>query len=399
MKLLSIFTALLLVGLSSAQGGPLVKPSEKGDAPKASQGEMDRRLKAMTSDEKNGVSVRIKDISRFRGIRANTLMGFGLVIGLAGTGDTRRNPQAAAALSNYLKSINMDAQLSNMEPKNAAWVVVTAELPAFTTNGQLIDVTVSSAGDAQSLRGGTLLRTELYAVGNNEKAYSIAQGSISISGFGAAAGGNQSSTGFMTVGRVPNGGIVEEGAPTKLVYDGKMYLELMDSDLTTASRIQDMINKKYPELNAVAENGQTISVNAPKGINPIATMAKLEELNVNVDNAAVVIINEKSGAITIGGNVRIAPSVIAVGSISVEIQEQVSVSQPNPFSRGETAVVANQRVNANQGEADVAVLAPNTTVADLARIFQELRLKANDIINILQLLRQQGALKARLIIQ
>jgi flagellar P-ring protein precursor FlgI len=260
-------------------------------------------------------------------------------------------------------------------------------------------VTVSSAGDAQSLRGGTLLRTELYAVGDNETKYAICQGSVSISGYGASAGNNQSTTGFMTVGRVPNGGIVEQGAPVKLVYDGKMYIELMDSDLTTASRIQDMINKKYPELGAVAENGQTISVIAPKGANPITTMAKLEELSVNVDNAAVVIINEKSGAITIGGNVKIAPSVIAVGSISVEIQEQVSVSQPNPFSKGETTTVANQKVGATQGEADVAVLAPNTTVADLARIFQELRLKANDIINILQLLRQQGALKARLIIQ
>ncbi|MEI7576682.1 MAG: flagellar basal body P-ring protein FlgI [Armatimonadota bacterium] len=399
MRLISSILLLAAACIGTAQNVPLVKPSGKIDEPKTSQGELDRRVKMMNLDEKNGVSVRLKDISRFRGIRGNQLMGFGLVIGLAGTGDTRRNPQAAAALSNYLKSINMDAQLSNMEPKNAAWVVVTAELPAFTTNGQQLDVTVSSAGDAQSLRGGTLLRTELYAVGDNETIYTIAQGSVSISGFGAAAGGNQSTTGFMTVGRVPNGGIVERGAPTKLVYDGKMYLELMDSDLTTASRIQEMINKKYPELNAVAENGQTISVNAPKGVNPITTMARLEEMTVNVDNAAIVIINEKSGAITIGGNVKIAPSVIAVGSISVEIQEQVSVSQPNPFSKGTTEVVANQRVNANQGEADVAVLAPNTTVADLARIFQELRLKANDIINILQLLRQQGALKARLIIQ
>lgn len=399
MKLVTSILLLTAVCLTAAQNVPLVKPTGKADEPKASQGELDRRMKMMNLDEKNGVSVRLKDISRFRGIRGNTLMGFGLVIGLAGTGDTRRNPQAAAALSNYLKNINMDAQLSNMEPKNAAWVIVTAELPAFTTNGQLIDVTVSSAGDAQSLRGGTLLRTELYAVGDNETKYAIGQGSVSISGYGASAGGNQSSTGFMTVGRVPNGAIVDKGAPVKLVFDGKMYIELMDSDLTTASRIQDVINKKYPELNAIAENGQTISVVAPKSGNPITTMAKLEELTVNVDNAAVVIINEKSGAITIGGNVKIAPSVIAVGSISVEIQEQVSVSQPNPFSKGTTEVIANQKVSANQGEADVAVLAPNTTVADLARIFQELRLKANDIINILQLLRQQGALKARLIIQ
>jgi flagellar P-ring protein precursor FlgI len=293
----------------------------------------------------------------------------------------------------------MDAQLSNMETKNAAWVIVTAELPPFTNNGQTIDVTVSSAGDAQSLRGGTLLRTELYPVGETEKFCAIAQGPMSIGGYGVGAGGNQSSTGHTTVGRVPGGAIVEQGAPTKLVYDGRMYVELMDPDFTTANRVQEAINKSFPELGAVAENGQTISIVATKAVNPISIMAKIEGLTVNVDNAALIIINERSGAITISGNVRIAPSAVAVGSISVEIREQVSVSQPNPFSKGETAVVANQQVSATQGEADIAVLAPNTTVADLARIFQELRLRANDIIVILQNLRQQGALKARLIIQ
>ena len=396
MKLLTTLLILVSGTIGLAQV-PTTKPTAKPDDGKAT--ELDRRLKMMNNDEKNGVQVRLKDISRFRGIRGNQLMGFGLVIGLTGTGDTRRNPQAAAALANYLKTINMDAQLSNMEPKNAAWVIVTAELPPFTTNGQTIDVTVSSAGDAQSLQGGTLLRTELYAVGNNEKFYAIAQGNMSIGGYGVAAAGNQSKTGHTTVGRIASGAIVEEGAPVKLVYDGKMYIELMDPDLTTANRVQEVINKSFPELNAVAENGQTISVVASKGVNPISIMAKLEALTVNVDNAALVIINERSGAITISGNVRIAPCAVAIGSISVEIREQVSVSQPNPFSKGETAVVANQQVSATQGEADIAVVAPNTTVADLARIFQELRLRANDIIVILQALRQQGLLKARLIIQ
>lgn len=399
MKILSTILAILCMVASFGQAKPDAKTDPKKDEAKFAQEELQRRLNAMKKTETNGVNVRLKDIARFRGIRSNQLMGFGLVIGLNGTGDTRRNPQAAAALTNYLRTINMDANLANMEPKNAAWVIVTADLPPFATNGQNLDVTVSSAGDAKSLQGGTLLRTELYAIGDNETVYTVAQGSVSIGGFGAAAGGNSSSVGFLTVGRVPSGGIIERGAPTKLVYDGKMYLELMDADLTTATRVQDVINKKYPELLANAENGGTISFILPKGANPISTMAKIEELTVSVDNAAIVVINEKTGSIAIGGNVRIAPVAVATGAISVRIEEEVSVSQPNPFSKGETTTVANQRVNADQGDASIAVVAPNTTVADLARIFQELRLRANDIIAILQLLRQQGALKARLIIQ
>ncbi len=178
-----------------------------------------------------------------------------------------------------------------------------------------------------------------------------------------------------------------------------MYVELSDADLTTANRIQEAINKKYPDFMAEAENGGTICVTLPKGMSAVQAMSKLEELNVMVDNAAVIVINEKTGSIAIGGNVRIAPVAIATGGISVKIEESLSVSQPNPFAKGDTVVIANQKVTADQGEADIAVMAPNTTVADLARIFQELRLKASDIINILQILRQQGALKAKLVIQ
>jgi flagellar P-ring protein precursor FlgI len=263
-----------------------------------------------------------------------------------------------------------------------------------------MDVTVSTFGDAQSLRGGQLLRTELYAIGDSDTVYGIAEGAVSVGGFGASAGGNQQQVGFLTAGRVAGGGVVEKGAPTKLVYDNRMFIELYEVDLTTATRVQEAINKRNPEFEAVAESGSTISVSLPKGMNPIVAMAKLEEITVMVDNVAVVIVNEKTGSIAIGGNVKIAPVAIALGSISVNIVEEVSVSQPNPFSRnGDTAVVANQRVSADQGPADVAVVAPNSTIADLARIFQELRLKPNDIINILQLLKQQGALKARLIFQ
>jgi flagellar P-ring protein precursor FlgI len=326
-------------------------------------------------------------------------MGIGVVVGLKGTGDTRKNPQSAAAIANYMKSLGQDVNPALIEPKNCAVVFVRAELPPFATNGQIMDVTVASAGDAGSLQGGLLLRSELYAIGDKETVYAVGEGQVSIGGFGASSGGSSQSVGFLTSGRVPSGAIVEQGAPTKLVYDGKMYIELSDADLTSANRIQEAINKKYPEFEAEAENGGTIGVTLPKGMSPVQAMSRLEEIVVMVDNAAVVVINEKTGSIAIGGNVKIAPVAIASGSISVKIEESVSVSQPQPFGKGDTAIIANQKVSADQGEADIAVMAPNTTVADLARIFQELRLKASDIINILQILRQQGALKAKLVIQ
>ncbi|MFY7881488.1 MAG: flagellar basal body P-ring protein FlgI [Fimbriimonas sp.] len=398
MKKLLVLLFVALTAYNFAQQNPPSKPDLKRD--QEIKDEMARRMQNMKRAELNGVAVRIKDVARFRGVRSNKLMGVGVVVGLQGTGDSRKNAQVSQAIQNYMKSMNFDIDVSRMDARNGALVIVSGDLPPFATNGQLMDVTVSTFGDAQSLRGGQLLRTELYAIGDSDTVYGIAEGAVSVGGFGASAGGNQQQVGFLTAGRVAGGGIVEKGAPTKLVYDNRMFIELYEVDLTTATRVQEAINKRNPEFEAVAESGSTISVSLPKGMNPIVAMAKLEEITVMVDNAAVVIVNEKTGSIAIGGNVKIAPVAIALGSISVNIVEEVSVSQPNPFSRnGDTAVVANQRVSADQGPADVAVVAPNSTIADLARIFQELRLKPNDIINILQLLKQQGALKARLIFQ
>ena len=398
MKKLLVLLFVALTAYIFAQQNPPAKPDLKRD--QEIKDEMARRMQNMKRAELNGVTVRIKDVARFRGVRSNKLMGVGVVVGLQGTGDSRKNAQVSQAIQNYMKSMNFDIDVSRMDARNGALVIVSGDLPPFATNGQLMDVTVSTFGDAQSLRGGQLLRTELYAIGDSDTVYGIAEGAVSVGGFGASAGGNQQQVGFLTAGRVAGGGVVEKGAPTKLVYDNRMFIELYEVDLTTATRVQEAINKRNPEFEAVAESGSTISVSLPKGMNPIVAMAKLEEITVMVDNAAVVIVNEKTGSIAIGGNVKIAPVAIALGSISVNIVEEVSVSQPNPFSRnGDTAVVANQRVSADQGPADVAVVAPNSTIADLARIFQELRLKPNDIINILQLLKQQGALKARLIFQ
>lgn len=394
----SLLLVALLAGSAFAQTAPN-QNSGTGKPGSSIEQERNRRMNEIRRTETDGVSVRLKDIARFRGVRANHLMGVGVVFGLEGTGDTRRNPQAAKAIANFLRGMGQDVDPATIDPKNGALVMVTADLAPFANNGAAMDVTVTSLGDAKSLRGGTLLRTEMYAVGDTETVYALAQGAVSIGGYSAQSGGNKDQVGFTTVGRVPQGAIVEQGAPTKLVYDGQMFIELADPDFTTASRLQEAIAKKHPEFHPMAEDGGTIVVDLPPGLTPTRAMAKLEGITVNVDNAAIVVINEKTGSIAIGGNVRIAPVAIATGTISVRIEQDLAVSQPNPFSNGQTVAVASPRIQTSEGEADVAVVAPNATVADLARIFQELRLPATQIINILQLLRQQGALKAKLVIQ
>lgn len=400
--LVSLLGAPIGLAQGGGQGGQK-KPTqskEEQERLKAIETERIRRMDSIQKQELEGVQVRLKDIGRFRGVRPNSIMGVGVVFGLQGTGDTRRNPQVARAISNYLRSIGQDVDAATIEPRNGALVMITAELPPFATNGQPIDITVSSIGDATNLRGGVLLRTELYATGDNETIYAVAQGNVSIGSVGAQAGGNSNTVGFLTAGRIPGGALVERGAPTRLVYDGFMYLDLYDADFTSAERVEAAIRAKYPEMNPVAQNGGSIQLTLPDGISATAAMAKVEQVVAKVDNKATIVINEKTGAIAIGGNVRIAPAAISVGTITVRIQEEVSVSQPNPFSQtGTTQTVQNQQVDVEQGESNVAVLAPNTTVADLARIFQELRLRPFEIINVLQLLKEQGALKARVIIQ
>ncbi len=358
----------------------------------------DRDAKIKTS-EQDGVPTRLKDIARFRGIRSNTLTGVGLVMGLEGSGDSKKYSPTAAALANYFKKQGFDVDPTQLEARNVALVMVTAELPPFAVNGQRLDVTVTSMGDAKSLRDGTLLMTALHAAGNPDTVYATATGPVSVGGYSVGQSGNSQSKGFVTVGRIPGGGIVEQGAPTTTIYDGKLYLELDDPDLTTAHRVEQRINSNAPEFQAYAEDGGTIRLTLPSNMTPISAMAKLEEMVVQSDTAATVIINEKTGTIVMGGNVRIAPVAIATGSISVEIEEKYEVTQPEELSRGRSVIVPNTTVSASEDNAQIAVVPPNTTVADLARIFQELKLKPSDIINILQLMKQQGALKAKLVIQ
>jgi len=227
----------------------------------------------------------------------------------------------------------------------------------------------------------------------------MAQGALNLGGFDVAAGGSAQSKNFVTAGRVPDGGVVERGAPTKLVYDGKIYLELNQPDLTTAMRVASKITQTFPNLNATASDGSTIEMSLPQGLAPMEAMSRIEELSVFADTQESIVVNEKTGTIVIGGNVRIGPAAIVHGSLSVQIDQDVMVSQPNPFSLGTTQTTTKTNIDVNEQNADVVSFAPNTTVADLAKVFYALKLKASDVISILQALREQGALKARIITQ
>lgn len=357
------------------------------------------RLESIRKMGEQGIEVRIKDIARFRGIRSNQLLGYGLVVGLEGTGDTKATPFTQTLLANAMKNAGTIVDPAQLKVKNVAVVAITAELPPFSAPGNRMDVTVQSIGDAKSLQGGTLLQSPLYAAGNREIVYAAAQGPISIGGFAASSGGASVQKNQLNVGRIPAGAIVENTAPTKFVFDGKMFIELDEADLTTAQRIANKLNTSFPGFQSEPLNGGTVQVTLPSGTSPIAAMSQIEMTKVFADIPALVVINERTGTIVVGGNVKLGPALVAKGSLNVRIDKDLVISQPNPLSKGETVAANQTTVNAEEDNVNVALMGGSATVADLARIFQTLKLSPTDIIAILQALREQGSLKARIKIQ
>lgn len=395
---------LCLAGIGFAQVKPVAPNPAPSQAKPADKSvfvdQAGVKWKAISQGETQGVEVRIKDIAHFRGVRVNQLTGFGLVIGLEGTGDTKKTPMTQTLLANMFAEWGTQVDPKTIDSKNVALVTVTCELPPFAKPGTQVDVRVSSIGDAKSLQGGSLLQTPLYPAGSHDKAYVVAAGAVSIGGFNASQGGNSVQRNHVNVGRVPDGGIVEASVPTRLVFSGNaMYLELDQEDITTAQRVATVLADKFPTLTPVAIDGGTIALSLPAGMSAIDAMSKIEHVEVYADVDAKVIINERTGTIVIGGNVRIGPAAIAHGSLNVKIEETPQVSQPAPFSNGTTQTANKTDVTAGQETSKIALVAPNATVADLAKLLQTLELKPADIIAILQALRQQGALKARIEIQ
>lgn len=393
-----IITAFVLItafALGQAGGGATEQRTPVQTAPGK-----ETLTKATEMAVKEGVEVRVKDVAHFRGVRSNQLRGYGLVVGLEGTGDSKKAPFSSTALANMLKEFGTTVDPADIQAKNIAAVIVTAELGPFSSPGGRVDVLVQSIGDAKSLQGGVLLQAPLFGAGDSEKAIVVAQGPVSIGGFKVASGGNSVQKNHPTVGRIPAGGIVEATVPTQLVFgQDRMFIDLEDPDLTTAQRLAAKISELFPELAPIAIDGGTVQIRLPEGELPVGVMSKIEMTTIMADSTAVVVVNERTGTIVIGGNVKLGPAVVAHGGLQVRIETEPLVSQPPPLSGGSTVVTQQTRVDAGEDLAQVALIPPNTSVGDLARIFQTLKLSPSDIIAILQMLKAEGALKARIKVQ
>ena len=343
----------------------------------------------------NDQILRIKDIARIEGARSNQLYGYGLIVGLDGTGDTQQTLFTTQSVTNMLLKLGITVPQGKMKVKNVAAVMVTADLPPFLRPGSRMDVVVSSIGDAQSLQGGILLQTPLQAA--DGKVYAVAQGSISVGGFLAGGGGNTVSKNHTTVGRVPEGAIIEQAVPSSLTYNGMVNVLLSNPDFATAVRMAQAIENKLGPGSASALDAATVQVQTKGLQNVTELIAEVGDLTVAQSSVAKVIVNERTGTVVIGGMVQISPVAIAHGNLSVEISTEFQVSQPSPISRtGETAVVPQTTVQANEEKANLIRLQPGSTLEELVRALNELKVTPRDIVAILQALKEAGALHAEL---
>ncbi len=359
-----------------------------------------RNLEAIRRGEIEGVRVRLGDLGRFRGARSNVIQGIGLVVGLAGTGDSQSAPWTATMISNYLSRWGTAVDQKEVRSKNIAAVTLTAELPPFVAPGTKIDVTVSSTGDAKSLEGGVLLPTVLTGMSDPDTTLATAFGSVSIGGFNASSGGSSARKNHANVGIVAGGAVVERSVPTQFVFEGGvMFFDLRDPDFTTAERAVQALRDQLPGFQVDAEDGATLRILPPAGLSGTNVAQQVEATEVMAHTPASVVVNERTGTIVVGGNVKLGPAVIAHGSLEVRITTDYVVSQPPPFSNGETVVVAIPQIDAAETPAQVGTVVPNATLDDLARVLQTLKVSARDMIAILMALQRQGALKARVEVQ
>jgi len=343
---------------------------------------------------------RIKDIASIQGVRINQLAGYGLVVGLDGTGDqTTQTPFTVQSTYNMLVQLGVNLPidtLSKMQLKNVAAVMVTADLPPFAQPGQTIDITVSSIGNAKSLRGGTLVLTPLK--GADGKVYAMAQGNLAVSGAGASASGSKAQINHLSVGRIPAGATVERSVTTALGESGSINLELRQSDFTTASRVLDAVNARFGKDTARALNGRVIQVRTPVGESErVAFLGAIESLDVSPAQAmAKVIINARTGSVVMNQAVMLDPSAVSHGNLSVIISTEPVISQPGPFSRGETVVTTQSQIEISQQPGEVMLLKGSTSLADVVKALNSIGATPQDMLAILQALKASGALRAEL---
>ena len=337
---------------------------------------------------------RIKDIVEFEGVRDNMLVGYGLVVGLNGTGDSLRNaPFTRQSLEAMLERLGVNIRETNLNTKNVAAVMVTARLPPFTTAGAPIDATVSAMGDAKSLLGGTLLVTPL--MGANGEAYAVAQGTVQTGSVSAGgASGSSITKGVPTAGRIAGGAIVERELGFQLASMPQMRMTLRNPDFTTARRVAEAVNSVYPGA-AFVENPTIITMRPPVGVNMVAMISRIENLPVDTDEPAKVVIDEVAGVIVMGDNVRISTVAIAQGNLTIRVQETPAVSQPNAFAQGQTTVTPQSTVSVDEEKGKQFITLRNgASLSSLVSGLNTLGVTPRDMISILQAIKAAGALQA-----
>ena len=341
---------------------------------------------------------RLKDLASIQGVRDNPLIGYGLMVGLDGSGDqTMQTPFTTQSLNNMLGQLGITVPAgTNMQLKNVAAVMVTATLPPFARPGQNIDITVSSLGNAKSLRGGTLLMTPLK--GADGQVYALAQGNMVVGGAGASANGSKVQINQLGSGRIPAGAIVERGVDSPLGGDGMLMLELHSSDFGTAQLATDAINRSFGSGTATALDARVIQVTAPaRPEERVGFMARMQNIDVSPAQAvAKVVINARTGSVVMNQNVRLNDCAVAHGNLSVVINTEPVISQPNPLSGGATVVAQKSQIEISQAGGALQVVRGGASLADVIKGLNTLGANPQDLVSILQAMKAAGALRAEL---
>ncbi len=341
---------------------------------------------------------RVKDLASLQGVRANQLIGYGLVVGLDGTGDqTTQTPFTVQSIVNMLGQLGVNVPAAtNLQLKNVAAVMVTANLPAFAKPGQAVDVTVSSLGNAKSLRGGTLLMTPLK--GADGQVYAMAQGNMLVAGAGASAGGSSVQVNQLNSGRVPSGATVERAVPSSVGQGEFVNLELNQTDFTTATRVVNAINRSFGAGTAVALDGRMIAVRAPADANQrVAFVSRMENLSVTPgEDVARVILNARTGSIVMNKQVMLDTVAVAHGGLSVVISSEPLVSQPNALAQGQTVVAEQADIEIKEKKGELVMLRAGATLGEVVKALNAVGATPQDLLAILQAMKAAGALKADL---
>ncbi len=348
-------------------------------------------------------AVRLKDLAQVEGSRTNQLFGYGLVVGLAGSGDKQNTQFTVQALTNLLQDYRIRVTPQDVRVKNVAAVMVTAEIPPYVQPGARLDALASSIGDAQSLSGGTLLLTPLR--GPDGQVYAVAQGPVSLGGgFSANGIGARSTKNHQTVGRVTGGALLERAVPTEAIAtDGLIRVHLKEPDFTTAQRMAEAINGAVPDAVAHAQSPGEVTVSLPPNarFDPVSFVASLESLEVAPDNTARVVVNERTGTVVMGQEVRIAPVAIAHGGLHITVKTDLNVSQPQPFSKGKTTVTPDTSIVVEEPKDRQLIAMPGgkgVALKELVVALNSLGVTPRDLIAVFEALKEAGALQAELVI-